>query len=260
MTTLQAILLGIVQGLTEFLPVSSSGHLKLFQAIFGLQSLESYLLFDLVCHMGSLVAIVFFFLDEIKSLFSVSKIVLLQIAIALLPLLPLIYVMKPIKKIIASPEFLCFFFWITAFLLFLCSRYGYSLTFQELRNRRFSNPFIIGLFQALALFPGISRSGSTITAARLLGWNKEQAFSFSFLLAIPTIIGGTFLELLQSKESSSVLPDIHISAYLIAFILSFIVGFFALFLLKKMLIQGRLMVFSWYCIFIGMLSFWLFTL
>jgi undecaprenyl-diphosphatase len=251
-TTLDAILLGIVQGLTEFLPVSSSGHLKLTQYLLGMNNLDHYILFDLVCHLGTLLAIILIFFQNIKNLFQSNRSALWQLGIAILPLFPLVLVMKPIKNLYADPSYLGFFFLITALILFAGIHFGKTVSDQQRKKHFWRDASIIGLWQAAAILPGVSRSGSTISGARILGWNALDATTFSFLLAIPAILGGITLEFFkvwQYPENSLNLPTAH---YLIGFITSFLVGSFSLQILMQLILQNKFHYFAWYCLILGL--------
>ena len=204
MTTIDAIILGIVQGLTEFLPVSSSGHLKLAQHFLGLQNLDHYLLFDLACHLGTLIAIGLFFFQAIRNLFVGQTTHLRQVVLATLPLFPLVLLMKPIEAAYAEPAYLGVFFLMTAAILFLGVYYGKTSPEGQRHQHVWRDALVIGSWQALAILPGVSRSGSTISGARLLGWSPQEAIVFSFLLAIPAVLGGTSLELLKLWAASGI--------------------------------------------------------
>lgn len=252
MTTLDAILLGIVQGLTEFLPVSSSGHLKLIQYFLGLENLDRYIIFDLVCHLGTLMAILLVFSRSILDMFGRNITRFWQVAIATLPLFPLVALMKPIKAAYADPSYLGFFFLLTSAILFLGCRFGKSTPEPQLEYRRWRDALRIGMWQALAILPGVSRSGSTISGARLLGWSAHDAVVFSFLLAIPAICGATAYELIklwQHPEFALELPAIQ---YIAGFAVSFIVGLGALRLLMRLAVQNKFYYFAWYCLFLGL--------
>lgn len=249
MTTLDAIILGIVQGLTEFLPVSSSGHLQLFQHLLGLDNLQDYILFDLACHLGTLLAIVCVLFGNIRDLFSTDHRRLVQVAIATLPLFPLVFLMKPIKAVYGDPSYLGFFFLLTAAILFLGTRAKEAKPKEA--GRPWRDALKIGLWQAAAILPGVSRSGSTITGAKLLGWSVNDAVTFSFLLAIPAILGGTALEgfkLWSHPDESIALP---FSLYFSGFAISFLVGMASLRLLILAAMQNKFSYFAWYCTALG---------
>lgn len=252
MTTLDAILLGIVQGFTEFLPISSSGHLKLAQYILGMKDLDHYIIFDLVCHLGTLLAIILVFFQNIKNMFQTGKIELWQVILGTLPLFPLVLLMKPIKAAYADPGYLGFFFILTALILFAGVWFGKTLPEGQKKKRPLRDAIVVGLWQAAAIFPGVSRSGSTISGARILGWNAHEATVFSFLLAIPAILGGTTLEIFKlwlHPETAIDLPFFH---YFAGFMTSFLVGLFALQLLFRLVAQNRFYYFAWYCLILGL--------
>lgn len=251
MTIGQAFLLGLIQGVTEFLPISSSGHLALGQYFLGFEHLQDYLLFDLICHLGTLLAIFYVFFPLIKESLTTHPHRLGQIVLATLPLFPLVLILKPIKEIFAHPQWLGPCFLVSACLLFASLYWRFPLRFQTSR-RKWQDPFTIGVFQAIAILPGISRSGATISAARLLGWSKEQAIQFSFLLAIPAILGGTLLEGWKAWH----IPTVTLSAnnpwvFIVGFATSFFIGCFALRLFIGLVIQDKWGYFAWYCLVLG---------
>lgn len=255
MTYFQAFLLGIVQGITEFIPVSSSGHLVLLQSIFGFEDPHRYLLFDLVCHLGTLFSIFVIFAKRIASLFGKDVRTLIQVAIGTLPLGILVFLISYIEKIFANPWLLSISFSLTAVLLFLTSMCKKDTPPLVLQKRSWRDAFIVGLFQLVAVVPGISRSGSTIAAARFLGWPKRDAVTFSFLLAIPAILGGLSFEVLRTFFSSShSLQPTAVSdfgVYAIGFMTSFISGCASLALLIRLVLSNSLVYFAWYCLFLG---------
>lgn len=261
MSLIQAIILGVIQGLTEFLPVSSSGHLILGQILLGLENLEQYILFDLVCHLGTLIAIFSVFYKQFYHSVFVDRTRLWQICIAILPLFPLLFVLKPVKEVFDQPQFLFFFFASTALLLFLGLRLGREKKETLLHAHRWRDAFVVGLFQVYAIFPGVSRSGSTISGARLLGWSREEALTFSFLIAIPTMLGGAILEMTKLFLSSD--PNVNGSAgvdvYIAGFLTSLIVGYGSLRLLMKLVLKDSLMVFVWYCLGLSLFCFFIFN-
>ncbi len=252
MTLTQALLLGIVQGITEFLPVSSSGHLTLLQYFFGFQSLDGFILFDLVLHLGTLCAIFAVFQTEILRLFGKDPSRFRQVVLGTLPLFPLAFILKPIESVFDKPEFFGLFFLVTAALLYAGIRFGYEKPPKERELSKWKDSLFIGLFQALAIFPGISRSGSTISAARLAGWSQSDAVTFSFLLAIPAILGGASLKTLQILTlKNDSLPPLGSLQYVAGFCAAFIVGYAALNLLIRLATKEKFMYFVWYCLALG---------
>jgi undecaprenyl-diphosphatase len=255
MSNLQALLLGIVQGITEFLPVSSSGHLILLQYFLGFQSLSDWLFFDLICHLGTLGAIFIVLRKEIwEVLRSGQK--CFQVGVALLPLFALLPFMKSIKGIFDQPGLLGYCFLATSFILFLGIRFGRSSG----KENSLLGASIIGIFQAFAIIPGISRSGTTISTARILGWSPIQSVVFSFILSIPTILGGMTLETYKLLKEPAALPPLHLSHYLIGFSASLIVGYFSLSLLIKIIDTAKFQVFCWYTAALGILTLLYFSI
>lgn len=260
MTILEAFFLGVIQGLTEFLPVSSSGHLELAQHLWGMDTLQNHVLFVLVCHLGTLGAIFYVFFPDIKQGLTHHKEVIFKVALGTLPLFPLVLLIKPIKAFFDQPQYLGICFLITAGLLFA----GLHIKIHSpLKNgqKRWADPLAIGIFQAFAILPGISRSGATISAARLLGWNKEEAMRFSFLLAIPAICGATVLELWHIfHQPVSEASSIDLRQYLIGFATSFMMGCLSLKWLQRLMLQNRWHYFAWYCLVLGIITTWYFNL
>lgn len=248
MTLAFALLLGIIQGITEFLPISSSGHLALLQRLFGQASVSDYLLFDLVCHLGTLVAIIALFSKEIRNITAQQ---LTLILLGTLPLFPLALVVKQIKALFDAPALLGIDFMITALILYVGSRF--SLKERKLSKR---SALLVGMSQTLALLPGISRSGTTISCANMLGIDDKEAVRFSFLLAIPTILGATVLETIELYRKGNPL-EIGAGPYLIGFFSSLIFGLLALKFLQTLGMKRLFRYFAWYCISIGTFSIWL---
>lgn len=245
MTLFEAFFLGLIQGITEFFPVSSSGHLALVQYFWLPGSPKDYLLFDLVCHLGTLGALFVLLFPVIRA---ANRGLFLRVCLAVLPLFPLLLILGPIKRMFDHPEFLgpCFLF--SAFLLFIS--YYYRL---PTGGRSKFDPLTIGLFQAVAILPGISRSGSTISGAKLLGWEHAEAVRFSFLLAIPTILGGVVVEGWQLwKTGPSSLSFIDPATFFIGFCTSFLMGLVSLWACMRLITSYRWNYFAWYCLVLGL--------
>lgn len=228
-------ILSLVQGLTEFLPVSSSGHLNLFQFIFGYTPSLSL---DIFFHLATLLSVLFFFKSKLKDFFSKIP----YIVVGTIPTILIVYFFKDqIDHIFKNISLLPYFFLITSILLF-------STKFIKNNNKKldFKTAFLIGLFQSLAIMPGISRSGATIFAGLLFGLSPVQAFTFSFYLFIPAILGATLLD----YSNMSFTPD-----FILPFFLCMIVGIFALNILKKSLISKNFWKFSLYTFILALILF-----
>jgi undecaprenyl-diphosphatase len=198
MSLFLACLLGFVQGVTEFFPISSSTHLRLCKQLCGIS--ENDLFFDIICHLGTLGALLIYFRSDLRLLFANRGRECVLFFIALLPLVPGYFFFKPLRAAILLLPHLGWSLLATAAILYVGERVQYSqrvlpsheaaITFkQQMRIALW-----IGIAQAFALIPGISRSAATISSARISGWSAQRATRFSFLLSIPAILGGCGME------------------------------------------------------------------
>jgi undecaprenyl-diphosphatase len=253
MSWIEAIILGVLQGVTEFFPVSSSAHLRLAKILFGIEQEGGQVIFDLTCHLGTLVALLLFYRREVYSLFSSERKKLLLFGIALLPLIPTYLLLKPLRERLSEIGFLGFCLMGTAAILFLGGRWRVKGPKRDSFQDQLRDVLYIGAMQSAALIPGVSRSASTLSAAHVLGWSAKEAVRFSFLLSIPTIIGGHLLELirLQFSHPLSELPSF--SSCLIGFLSSLGVGGVTIRFATRRLEKGDLKPFAWYCLFLGIL-------
>jgi len=237
----QAVILGIVQALTEFLPVSSSGHLVLFQKLFHIS--EPPIFFDTLVHAGSLLAIIFYLRGE---LVKVTKNMIFLVIVGTVPIAVFGLLLKDsIDNVFSSLSLVGFSFIGTG--LILSSTLFVKKFERRLEKIDWTDSVFVGFFQALALLPGISRSGSTIVAGLWRGMTQESSFRLSFFLAIPAILGALVLQLLDISEIGS--GDMLTG--LIGLAVSFVFGILALRLLEKALLQGRLYLFAVYCFILG---------
>ncbi|MDR3624256.1 MAG: undecaprenyl-diphosphate phosphatase [Chlamydiales bacterium] len=251
MSIIEALILGIVQGITEFLPVSSSGHLKLGELFLGIKELNKYVTFDLVCHLGTLFAIFLVFYKEIWKVLTQDRKTFWMIVIATLPLAPLYFLLSGIKALYGLPSYLGFFFLLTALFLYIGEKYSKPVPETISAKRNIFEALFIGCAQAVAILPAVSRSGSTMAAARFLGWEREKAARFSFFLAIPTILGGILVETIEIIRHKEQIADISFFVYLTGFTVSFLVGWMALKLLLKLLQHFTFKPFAYYCFIVG---------
>lgn len=239
MKALHAFLLGITQGLTEFFPISSSLHLKLVSDFLKIDHDSS---FFLICHLATSFSVILYFRKEIFSILKEKK----EIMLYTLALLPLVFVYGLFGKVIKniSDFFLGPFLIVTAFLLFFLKEN------QEKAppfSRKIRDVLFIGSMQSLALMPGLSRSASTIFAATKRGWSMKRAFCFSYLLSVPTVWGGSVLEM---REMSFSLLSF---STLIAGFSAFIVGYVALTFVGFLIERKKFSYFGYYCLFLGIL-------
>lgn len=251
----QAILLGIIQGMTEFLPISSSGHLVFFQSLFGLK--EPQLFFDIMLHFGTLLAVIIYFRRDISIILhgiasSVTerkrngdgKKLFFLIVIASIPtgLIGLLF-KDWFESLFSKPNIVGGMLLMTGSILWLTRWIKREGRFIE--KMRWVDAILIGLAQGAAIIPGISRSGATISMGLFCGLNRELAGRFSFLLSIPAILGATLLEF----QKVDLLPDLQI--VLIGTITAFGAGFLSLSFLMKIIQKGKMFHFSYYCWAIG---------
>lgn len=241
MSFIHALILGLVQGLTEFFPVSSSAHLELTRKLLGIT--ERPVMFDLCCHFGTLFALLLFFRREITALFTSQRSRIPLFILALVPLIPAYFLLRPLRMAIGHPHAL--FLIATGLILFTGERLRFSLKISPVRDA-----LLIGTLQATALIPGISRSASTISCARVLGWKPSEAVRFSFLLSIPTVIGGNLLELIKSGPKEPISVSLCLVGGLCALLTGLVVIRFAMHYLE----QGKLKPFAWYCLGLGVVA------
>lgn len=256
------IFLGIIQGFTEPIPVSSSGHLAIFKRLFNISALND-LNFEIIVNFGSLIAIIFFFRKDIikiiKGFFSYIKtkekkyyndfkycllIVIGTIPAGIFGLLFKDYISKLSENIKIIGAALI----VTALFLFIIKDFKGKKDDNEFSYR---DAIIVGLFQCIALFPGISRSGATIVGAMLLKFKSETAFKFSFMLYIPISLATLILGLKDILESSISISTIIY--YIFGMIVACIVTFFSTKLFKDIMKKGKLIWFVLYCLIIGSL-------
>ena len=246
----------MVQGLTEFLPVSSSAHLVFFQSVLGLK--EPQVFFDVVLHLGTLLAVIAFFRNEIvrmvrdlpkgfkgRTEVPGSTKLLFWIILASIPTGLIGFLLKDwFESLFSQPKTVGVMLLITGLALWL-TRYRKGEG-RALERMRWMDALVIGMAQGVAIIPGISRSGATISSGLFLGLERELSGRFSFLLSVPAILGATLLEF-QKIESPS-----EIWAYLAGATVAFGVGLVALKVLMKIVRSGTLFKFAYYCWAMGM--------
>ncbi|OUW35066.1 MAG: UDP-diphosphatase [Flavobacteriaceae bacterium TMED179] len=257
MEFIEAIILGIIQGLTEFLPISSSGHLEIGKAFFGNNSIgEESLFLTLVLHFATALSTIVVFKKEIQEIlkgllhlkinehtnFSI------KIIISMIPAIIVgLFFQDQIEALFSKNLVLVgSMLLLTSLILFLADQTGNT------KNKvSFSNSFILGVVQAIAILPGISRSGSTIASALLLGIDRQKASRFSFLMVLPLIFGSMVKTLIDME---GVPKDMNILNLALAFTAAFISGIFACRWIISVVKKSKLKYFSYYCVFIGVVT------
>ncbi|KAB1439821.1 undecaprenyl-diphosphate phosphatase [Candidatus Galacturonibacter soehngenii] len=284
MSLLQAILMGIIQGITEFLPVSSSGHLAIFKELFQID-LETGILFDIMLHLGTLLAVFIVYFKDIKRLVIESFAILydcilnlkifisniihknnegyrplvrnayrkfvILVIFSTIPTAIIGYAAKDlievVSKILIVPG-VCLI--ITGILLFIADKYNDGT--KTPKQVSYNNAFIIGICQGIATLPGISRSGTTITACLVSGFDKKFAVKYSFIMSIPAILGAAVLEL-KDITTMNVTPS-EIINYVVGAVVAALVGYICIKTMLVVVRRKKFKFFAIYCLLAGTLA------
>ncbi len=269
MSLIGAILLGIVQGIAEFLPISSSGHLAVLQNLFGVNDVaESHLLFDVMLHLGTLISVIIAYrrdiLEILRSLvglitgkggrsltaepYGPPRRFVLMIIVATLPLLLVLPVKDTIESLSGNTIYVGIILILTGVMLFAADRL--KLGRKNEKNMTYLDALLIGFGQAVATVPGLSRSGTTISVGMARGLDREYAVKFSFILSLPAILGANILTIAKAARAgidSSALP-----VYLAGVAVAAVVGFFAIKLVRLLAQKGKFGRFAYYCFAVGL--------
>jgi len=247
---LQVIFLAIVQGIAEFLPISSSGHLNVLQAWLSKKAPDSAEL-NIVLHFGTLLAILLFYRQRILDLLKSDRRVIPMLVVGTIPAAVVgIFIKKQYPELLNNPMLAGLMFPLTGLMLIALHRMPEGK--GEYGKMSMVNAILIGCAQAFALLPGISRSGSTIVAGSLLGLKRDESMTYSFLLAIPAILGASVLELKDIYDAGGE-TDTEAWILIMGAIIAFVVGLVALRWLDGLLKKGKLHWFAWYLIPLGVL-------
>ncbi len=254
MNWIEALILGIVQGLTEFLPVSSSGHLQIGESLLNV-NMDQSLAFTVAVHGATVLSTIVVFYQEIIKLireglfqkYNESTAYILKLILSMVPVLiiGLLFEEKISSLFDGNLRFVGTMLIITAALLALTK----FIKKESVKNIPFADALIIGIAQAAAVLPGLSRSGSTIATGILLGNKREEVARFSFLMVLAPIIGANLLEIFRGGESAG--GSLPVSVLAIGFISAFITGFFACKWMINLVKKGNLIYFSLYCLLLG---------
>ena len=265
MSIWNAIILGLVQGIAEFLPISSSGHLSILQNLFHMSTTENgHVFFDVLLHLGTLISICIVYwrdivamVREVFAFFRNTRLpaaqrqqelpaarMVLMIILATLPLFLILPINDKVEQLYYHTFFIGFMLILTGFLLFVADKMPKG-TRTEKKNMRVRDALIIGVCQAVATIPGLSRSGTTIAAGMATGLDRSFAVRFSFLMSLPAVLGANILSLAKAAKAGidvSLLP-----AYLIGMLVAMVSGIAAIGLVKRLTSKGRFGAFSYYC-------------
>ena len=256
----EALILGLVQGLTEYLPVSSSGHLAIGQALFGMDDGADNLMFTVAVHVATVLSTLVVLWSEIdwilRGLFkfemnSATKYAL-NILVSMIPVgIVGLFFKDQVEEIFGSGLLVVGCCLLVTALLLIFSYYAKPRQKDHLSKR---DAFIIGVAQACAVLPGLSRSGSTIATGLLLGNKKERLAQFSFLMVIPPILGEALLDVLKAVKGGAVLGGIELLPLCVGFVAAFLSGCFACKWMINIVKRGKLVYFGVYCIIVALIT------
>ena len=259
MSCIEALILGLLQGLTEFLPVSSSGHLELGKVALDIEAKES-LTFAIIVHAATVLSIIVVFFKDIRELltgllklqWNESTIYSAKILVSMVPVgIVGIFFMSQVESVYTGNiVFVGSMLLITASLLLLT-----YLAKSRNKDVTFLDAFLIGVAQSVAVLPGISRSGATIATGLLLGVRKDLVTRFSFLMVLVPIIGATFFDIIRTAEPNEV--AIGTIPLLVGFVAAFLSGLFACRVMLEVVRKGKLIYFAIYCIFVASIAIFL---
>ncbi len=261
-----AIVLGVVQGVAEFLPISSSGHLSLLQHFFGMEEPDA--LYNILLHFATLIAVcvvywrdiadmVLEFFRAIAALASGERTqgnppearqMILLLILGTLPLFLVLPFDDFVEGLGANPVFVSVMLIVTGFILFLSDRYGGGR--KNGRTATVKDVLLVGLAQGAATIPGLSRSGTTISAGMALGFDRNFAVRYSFLMSLPAVFGATLLKVVKVAKDGAFDTEL-LPMYLTGMVIAGVVGFFAISLVKLLASKGKFGSFAYYCWIVG---------
>lgn len=270
MSLLSAILLGLVQGVTEFLPISSSGHLAIAEQLLsftGASNVPGF--FDVLLHLGTLFAVFVAYWQDIKDMVveffcgvrdiarhstptpvPPARRMILLIILATLPLFVILPVKEKVEGLAGNLTFVALALIATGFLLYASDRVPKGR--KTAKNATLIDALAVGIGQAIATCPGISRSGTTITVGCFMGFERSFAVRFSFLMSIPAILGANILSLKDALESGIIWADVPV--YLVGVVVAAASGYACICLLKMIAEKGRFGAFAYYCWAVGLVT------
>ena len=270
MSLLSSVLLGLIQGIAEFLPISSSGHLAIAEHLLGMSgAAEIPEFFDVLLHLGTLVAVFVAYWADIRNMVveffcgvrdlarhttptpvPPARRMIVLIVVGTLPLLAILPIKDLVEGLADNMYFVAGALIVTGCLLFASDRVKRGRKTE--RSATMLDVLLVGVAQAIATCPGISRSGTTITAGCFMGFDRKFAVRYSFLMSIPAILGANILALKDVLESGIVLADVPV--YLVGVAVSAMVGYACIRLLKMIADKGKFGAFAYYCWAVGALT------
>jgi undecaprenyl-diphosphatase len=269
LTYFMSILMGIIQGVAEFLPISSSGHLALFQTFFGMENMEEkYMFFTVLLHFGTLISVCMVYwrdiVDMIREFFlgiaalagrkdtgvapPPARRMVMLIIIATVPLFVMVFLRDAVNQLFSNSIMVSCALLATGFILFFSDRMARG--HKTAKNATVADALIVGCGQALAVIPGLSRSGTTISVGMMRGFDRAFAVRFSFLMSLPAVLGANVLEIKDALASN--FPIEELPMYLVGVAVSAVVGYFAIRLVKSLSDKGKFGKFAYYCWAVGL--------
>ena len=268
MSLLSSIILGLIQGVAEFLPISSSGHLAIAEHLLGMTGLEIPEFFDVLLHLGTLIAVFAAYWDDIRNMVveffcgvrdlahrttptpvPPARQLILLIIVGTLPLLVVLPIKDLVEGLADNMYFVGGALIVTGFLLFASDRVKKGRKTEK--NATLVDVLLVGAAQAVATCPGISRSGTTITAGCFVGFDRKFAVRFSFLLSIPAILGANVLSI---KDALATVVWSEVPVYLVGVAVAAAVGYACIRLLKMIADKGKFGFFAYYCWIVGAIT------
>lgn len=269
MSLLSSVILGLIQGITEFLPISSSGHLAIAEHLLHTTGTEAPGFFDVLLHLGTLVAVFIAYWSDIRDMIleliagardlarrstpnpvPPARRMILLIIVSTLPLFAVLPVKKLVEGLADNMYFVAGALLVTGCLLFASDRVKKGRKTEK--SATLLDALIVGIGQAVATCPGISRSGTTITAGCFVGFDRKFAVRYSFLMSIPAILGANLLSLKDAFEVGIIWADVPV--YLVGVVVAAVVGYACIRLLKMIAEKGRFGFFAYYCWIVGALT------
>lgn len=270
MTYLMSAILGFVQGVAEFLPISSSGHLTLLQHFFGMPEADQ--LFNVLLHFATLLAVCVYYIQDvvemvvefflmIRDMFSrrsslgnppEARRLVLLIIVGTLPLFAVLVIKDYVEALGNSPVFVSCALLATGCILFLSDRMSGGR--KNVRNATLKDVFLVGLAQGCATIPGLSRSGCTISAGMAVGFDRKFAVRYSFLMSLPAVLGATILEVKDVLDAEMGLAEGLLPKYLLGMAIAGVVGYFSIQLVNLLASKGKFGAFAYYCWAAGLIT------
>ena len=271
---ISAVLMGVLQGVAEFLPISSSGHLALFQRFFAVENYEeTQMFFTVLLHLGTLISVFVYYwhdiIDMIREFFLAigdllhanqrrgrpaptppARRMVLLIVVSILPLFLILPIKNAVEAAMSNAAFVALALIVTGCILYLSDQMAKGR--KSARTTTLADALLVGCAQAVGTLPGISRSGITISAGLLRGFDRSFAVRFSFLMSLPAVLGANILTLKDAIEAGIDLTQLPV--YLVGTLVAAVVGYFAIHLVNLLSDKGKFGAFAWYCWAAGLIA------